>query len=317
MGKLEKRITNLLHKVPGYSGYRDKENRRDEDKAIRDAIADDVQATVQRLTQYNADLSAERELKALARTETLVGQARLLSDRIRTASYGYGGIFTENSVDGAALDQLRQFDLALQREVANLGEQVETLVGSMPPTDDGVRGVSTEIDRLTALFNARSGVVNDAKPSRDEQVLSLLDAPEEVKPSPLLSVKRGDTLSILGDNYVANATITIVTDQGPIQLIRVSEDKENATWLLGSGVDGVTSGKLTESNGDAPAYQTMQRAYATLDTEQGRQEGVAVQFAVRSDDPSRLELTLLIGDSARIYRGNEIRDIDVEVYGAA
>jgi hypothetical protein len=74
---------------------------------------------------------------------------------------------------------------------------------------------------------------------------------------------------------------------------------------------------LTESTGDVPSYQTMQRASATLDTEQGRQEGVAVQYAARTEGSSQLELTLVIGDSARIYRGNEIRDIDVEVYGAA
>lgn len=317
IGNVEDRMTRLFHKVPGYSGYRDKENRRDEDKRLREAIANDVQAAVERLTKYNADLSADRELKALARTETLVGQARLLADRIRTASYGYGGIFTERSVDGAVLDQLRQFDLSLQQEVTHLQEQVETLAGSMPPKDDDVRALSEEIDRLNTLFNARTEVVDQAKPTRDEKVLALLDSPEEVKPSPLLSVKRGDTLSVLGDNFIANATITVVTDQGPLQLVRVSEDKEGATWLLGSGVEGIISARLTESTGDVPSYQTMQRASATLDTEQGRQEGVAVQYAARTEGSDQLELTLVIGDSARIYRGNEIRDIDVEVYGAA
>jgi hypothetical protein len=317
IGNLENRVNTLLHKVPGYSGYRDKENRRDEDKRLREAIADAVQRSVERLTQYNADLSADRELKALGRIEKLVGQTRLLADRIRTASYGYGGIFTEREVDGAALDQLRQFDLSLQHEVTSLQEKIETLVSSSPPQDDAVRALSDDIDRLNLLFSARTEVVDQAKPSRDEKVLALLDRVEEVKPSPLLSVSRGDTLSVLGDNFIANATITVVTDQGPLQLVRVSEDAEGATWLLGSGVDGIISARLTESTGDAPSYQTMQRASATLDTENGRQEGVAVQFAARSSGPDELELTLVIGDSARVYRGNEIRDIDVEVYGAA
>jgi hypothetical protein len=209
------------------------------------------------------------------------------------------------------------FDLSLQQEVTSLQEKIETLVTSFPPQDDAVRGLSDDIDRLNLLFSARTEVVDKAKPSRDEKVLALLDPVEEAKPSPLLSVSKGETLSVLGDNFVANATITVVTDQGPLQLVRVSEDKEGATWLLGSGVDGIISARLTESTGDAPSYQTMQRASATLDTENGRQEGVAVQFAARSTGPDELELTLVIGDSARVYRGNEIRDIDVEVYGAA
>jgi|GEM_PF-371022 len=317
LGNMESRITSLLHKVPGYTGYRDKEDRRDDDKRLRDTIANDIQASVDRLTQYNADMAAERELSSLSRTEALVGNARLLADRIRTASYGYGGIFTDRDIDEAALDQLRQFDLGLQREVAGLQEAVRSLTTTMPPADDAVRAVSGEIDRLGTLFDGRTSVIDHGKPSRDEKVLSLLNTEDEAAPSPLLSVSKGDTLSVLGDNFVANATISIATDQGPLQLIRVSEDKEGSTWLLGSGVEGIISARLTESTADVPGYQTTQRASASIDTENGRQDGVAVQFAARTSTPGELEFTLVIGDSARMYRGNEIRDIDVEVYGAA
>lgn len=315
--KVEGRITGLLHRIPGYSGYRDKEDRRDEDKRLRDAIAAEIQEGVQRLTQYNADLSAERELKSVGRIEKLVGQIRLLADRVRTTSYGYGGIFTDREVDAAALDQLRQFDLSLQGEVTSLKEKIGALVSSFPPQDDSVRSLSDDIDRLNTLFSARTDVVDNGKPSRDEKVLALLATVDTAKPSPLLAVSRGDTLSVLGDNFVANATMTIVTDQGPLNLVRVSEDTAGATWLMGSGIKGIISARLTESTSDAPAYQTMHRGSATIDTEHGRQEGVAVQIAARSTAADDLELVLVIGESARVYRGNEISDMDVEIYGAA
>ena len=318
IGNVENRITELLRKVPGYSGYRDKENRRDEDKRIRESIANDVQNDVTRLTQYNARLADARELSHLSRMESLVGQIRLLADRIRTASYGYGGIFTDREVDGAALDQLRQFDLALQREATSLSDKVGQLADSMPPTEDDIRSLSQEIDRLRLLFDTRSQVVDQAKPTREAKVLELLESGETAAPSPLLSVSKGDTLSVLGDNFIADATISIATDQGPLQLIRVSGEEEGATWLLGSGIDGIVSARLTETLGEMPPYQTMQRATAVLDTENGRQEGIAVQYAARTDPSSaELELTLMFGDTTRVYRGNEIRDIDVEVYGAA
>lgn len=311
---LENRITNLLNKVPGYTGYRDKENRRDDDKRLRDAIAGEIQVSVDRLTQYNAGLSAARELKALARTETLVGQLRLLADRIRTASYGYGGIFTERSVDGAVLDQLRQFDVTLQGEVAALATHVDALTGSTPPNEDEARALGDEINRLNLLFSARTGVVDEARPSRDRQVLDLLDTAQPAAPAPLLSVSRGDTLSVLGDNYVANATITITTGEGPLNLIRVSED--GTTWLLGSGITGLPSARLTESPGDMPAGETMQRGTAVVDTPKGRQQDVAVQYRANAEGDN-VSLTLVIGETVTTYHGNEIRDIDVEVYGAA
>ncbi len=311
------RITNLLNRIPGYTGYRDKENRRDEDKRIRDAVASEVTAQVDRLNQYSAELSAEREFEHLSRVETLVGQIRMLGDRIRTASYGYGGIFTERSVDETALDQLRQFDKSLEREVASLGTALDRLTGTMPPEADAVKALNDEVNRLGRLFDARTSVIDEGKPSRDEQVLALLEVNEEKVPSPLLSVKKNETLSVLGDNYIANATMHLATDEGSIHLVRVTEDVEDATWLMGSDIAGVPSARLTESSTDTPGYQTMSRASATVDTENGRQEGIAARYAMRTGGSQDVELVIQIGDSARVYRGNEISDMDIEVYGAA
>ena len=122
---------------------------------------------------------------------------------------------------------------------------------------------------------------------------------------------------MLGDNYIANATINLSPDEGDLPLIRVSEDQENATWLLGSGIPGVPSARLSDSASDIPGYQTMRRASAVVDTETGRQEGIAAQYAIRTGGSDDVELVVVIGDSARVYRGNEISDMDVEVYGAA
>ena len=33
------RVTSLLNKIPGYSGYKNKESRRDEDKRVREELA--------------------------------------------------------------------------------------------------------------------------------------------------------------------------------------------------------------------------------------------------------------------------------------
>lgn len=311
------RITNFLNRIPGYTGYRDKENRRDEDKRIRDAVASEITAQVDRLNQYNSELSAEREFTHLSRIEQLIGQVRLLGDRIRTATYGYGGIFTEREVDATALDQLRQFDKSLEREVTGLKDAIDRVTGSMPPQDDDVKALNDEINRISRIFDARTSVIDEGKPSRDEQVLSLLEINEEKTPSPLLSVSKNETLSLLGDNFIANATMHLSTDEGAIKLVRVTEDQDGATWLMGSDITGVPSARLTESASETPGYQTMSRASAVVDSESGRQEGIAARYALRSGSGQDVELVISIGDSARVYRGNEISDMDIEVYGAA
>ena len=312
------RVQELLGRIPGYTAYRDKEHRRDEDKRVREAIADGIMQGVDRLTQYNARLAEQRDLGSLSRIESLVGRVRLLADRIRTASYGYGGLFTERSVDEAALDQLRQFDLALQREVQGLATRIEALTQTSTPADERVEDVSEELDRLELLFASRSGVIDEARPTREARILDLLDTTPAPTPSPLLSVGRGVAFSVLGDDFLADATITLATPDGPLQLIRVGRDDASVTWFLGSGVPSVPSARLTEVDAtEGPALEATARASATIESERGRQEGVAVRYAVERHDDGSVAMALLIGSEPRVFRGNEIRDIDVDVYGAA
>jgi len=312
------RVRELLGRIPGYNGYRDKENRRDEDRRLRETIADGIVQSVDALTAYNAQLSADREFSSLSKVESIVGQIRLLADRIRTASYGYGGIFTERSVDEAALDQLRQFDLALQRETQTLAVAVSSLIASSPPNATHINAVSEELHRLSLLFDSRASVVDQARPTRDAKVLDLLDTTPPPAPSPLLSVQKGVAFSVLGDNFVADATITLSTQDGSLQLIRVGEEDSGAIWILGSGIDGVPSARLTEvADATPPSFQTTRPATATIVSAKGRQEGVAAHYVAQVGNDDTIELSLTIGDAPRTFRGNEIRDIDVEVYGAA
>ncbi len=317
MSRAEEFIQSGLNKIPGYKGYKDKESRRDEDKKVRESVANALTAQIDVLTRYNGDLSAARDFEGLAAIEPAIGEIRLLADRIRHASYGYGGIFSDNDIDAAAIEQLRLFDSALLREVESLGNVVSKLTASTPPSSEARSALVTEITRLTSLFDGRGAVVENGRPNRDEETLQLLAIPEKVEPSPLLQVSKGDALSVLGDNYIANGTITLDSDDGKIVLSRVSSETEGATWLLGSSISGIRSARVTEASGDGGGFQTMASATATIDTEQGKESDIAARYAYRDLGDNRVELTLALGDSIRQYRGSAIVDGDIEVYGVA
>lgn len=317
MSKAEDWIQGALNKVPGYKGYSDKESRRDEDKQVRESVANALNAQIDTLNRYNSDLSAARDFEGLAAIEPAIGQIRLLADRIRHASYGYGGIFSDNDIDAAAIEQLRLFDGAMLREVESLGGIVTKLTGTTPPDSEARSALVTEITRLSSLFDGRGAVVENGKPNRDEETLQLLAISEKIEPSPLLQVSKGDALSVLGDNYIANGTIKLTTDDGKIVLSRVSSETEGATWLLGSDVSGIGSARVTESAGSSGGFQTMASATAAIDTDQGQEQDVAARYAYRDLGDNQVEFTLAIGDSIKQYRGSAIVDGDIEVYGVA
>ena len=138
-----------------------------------------------------------------------------------------------------------------------------------------------------------------------------------MEPSPLLHLKKGDALSVLGDNYIANGTISVKTDDGNLLLARVSTENEGATWLLGSSVPGMTSAQLVEENAGGGGFQTMVLGTASIDTGQGTEEGIPARYAYRDLGDNRVELTLAFGDTIKQFEGSTIVDNDIDVYGEA
>lgn len=317
MSKAEDFIQGALNKVPGYKGYRDKEDRRDADKQVRDAISAALGQQIDVLTRYNAELATARDFESLSALEPAIGQIRLLGDRIRTTSYGYGGIFTDSGVDANALEQLRLFDSALLREVDSLAAAVSKLTSSTTPDASTRSAIVTEINRLSTLFDSRSTVVEQGRPSQDTETLQLLAIPAKIERSPLLDVKKGDALSYMDDNYIANGTISMRTDEGTIVLSRVSPEADGATWLLGSSISGMGSAKLTEHAANRAGFQTMSNAIAAISTDQGDEKDVVARYAYRDLGDNRVEFTLALGDTIKSFEGSTIVDKDVEVYGVA
>src|SRR6476620_1949775 len=109
----QKRATGWLNSIPGYSGYKDKERRRDADKQVREKVAAALTTQADRVDQVARELATSRQLTAIGPVDALAKQLRHVIDRIATATYGYGGLFSDRPIDERALDQIRQFDESL------------------------------------------------------------------------------------------------------------------------------------------------------------------------------------------------------------
>jgi len=320
---MDKRITStvegLLNKVPGYAGYRDKENRRDDDRRLRESIADSLDATVQTLTRANARLAERRSFTHLSTIERLIGTTRMLADRVRTTSYGYGGIFTEQSVDEFALEQLRQFDVQFEREVTALATIAERIGGSPAgPLETDIDSYQDELNRLGLLFDGRKSVVETAKPNRDAAVLALLEQNPVPAPSPLVVLVRGDTLSIGNDNYLVDATVTLTSPVGTVRLSRIGTGAEGKPlWVLGSNVAGQSAAKLIEQEPAGELSANARGAELSVDAGDGDSEPVAAQYAYTAGEAQGVSFWYAVGDSTRAFSGETLEESDVIVYGQA
>lgn len=143
MGALEALVKGL----PGIRGYVDKELRRASDKRLREQVADYLQAEKTQLLQVQRQLLDRYGLKWVAKIDTNVQRLQTTIDRIRSASYGYAGFFSETRIGEEELDALYQFDQSLAQEVATMGPVIELLATA---TEESV--LSTALDQLATVI---------------------------------------------------------------------------------------------------------------------------------------------------------------------
>ena len=83
----------ILSKLPVFSGYFERQNRRAADKLMRETIANRFDEQWKRISSVQRSLISEGAIEYIDDLEAAAVKLRQFIDRVRTASYGYAGFF--------------------------------------------------------------------------------------------------------------------------------------------------------------------------------------------------------------------------------
>jgi hypothetical protein len=168
MSDLFERVTNdqdifkkIMSKVPGFSGYIERQNRRASDKLLREAIANRFEGLWQRISALQRDLISQGEISSIDKLEAAAIKLRQFIDRVRTAAYGYSGFFDAVKVNQDELAQVYQYDLALLNmadDVSHVVDNVESAIGTggLPAA---IRSLVTSAQQCVSTYDKRSEVL--------------------------------------------------------------------------------------------------------------------------------------------------------------
>lgn len=157
--RTENWIDKIAKLIPGYAGYKAKEQRRDTDRALRQVIVsrlDDRRMVVDRTI---ADCSRQMKFDALEPLEALRRRLQLLGDTIRYAPAGYSGFFDTMQVKEADLDLIYRHDLRVREEVEILGSLIAGLDASSPNLPQDANAAGQSAAKIEEMFRARDKVV--------------------------------------------------------------------------------------------------------------------------------------------------------------
>jgi hypothetical protein len=160
-------LERLGDKIPGYSGYVEKERRRDIDKLHREHLADRLRATKQPVSDFVRELSSSGRLFEVGPLERVSKKIDQIENRVRFASYGYAGFFDVVKIQEPQLDAIHRFDLSLVEKVEELERQARTL-SERGATADGLKSAAAELegaaDDLNRTFDERYRAIENFRP---------------------------------------------------------------------------------------------------------------------------------------------------------
>jgi len=153
-------LERLLKGLPGIAGYVDKELRRAADKQVRELLATQLTEQKQQLFAIQKQLLGNGGLRWLDDVDQIIQKLQTLTDRIKTASYGYAGLFDAVKIREEQLAALHQFDLDLANHVAILPRLQTATTGSesIQPLLQELAQAVTEVD--TIFNHRRDGILS-------------------------------------------------------------------------------------------------------------------------------------------------------------
>jgi uncharacterized protein (DUF3084 family) len=158
MGGLE----SFISKIPGYKGYKEKEQRREADTLLRDHLVRQFEEQQRKLNDQKLQLLSSGLIEFVDDLDRASTRLESFIIKIRTASQGYAGFFDAVKVKEEELDALYNFDNALLEGASQLEASISQLSSAIMAKE----GVAQAIADLVAL----TGELNDTWAKREDAI---------------------------------------------------------------------------------------------------------------------------------------------------
>ena len=106
-------VERIAAAIPGFSGYQERETRRDVDKLQRDFCADKLFAQKTPIKRVLEEMISNGEIDGITPFEKLMNRIDRVAQKIKTADRGWSGLFATTKVGEDELMKVYEHDLSL------------------------------------------------------------------------------------------------------------------------------------------------------------------------------------------------------------
>lgn len=155
-------LEQIMNAIPGFKGYREKELRRDSDRAQREHLAralgenkkvlDDIANGATRSGSFDLINDVEKAKKRLDR----------VANRLLFADRGYSGFFDTVKVDEPMLARVYQFDMGLLQGVDAVAAAAAAALAG-PDQRSGLLQMIAQLEAMDRALSEREAILSGVK----------------------------------------------------------------------------------------------------------------------------------------------------------
>jgi hypothetical protein len=164
IGEDEQLLEKIMLVLPGFRGYKAKEQRREADKIVREYVSARLQDARNMLQDVYVIVTEKRASEASQPIDRLMAILDRVSEKVHHASYGYAGFFDAIKIDEDDLDRMIGFDNQLVDGAKGFIQRVqafkdEVQVGKFDNLDAYESELRKTVEGFESVFDQRKDVI--------------------------------------------------------------------------------------------------------------------------------------------------------------
>lgn len=145
--------------IPGFKGYRKREDIRAADSLLRQHLADKMNEVNNIFENCREELSRAMELTLISDMGNILKSSRHVENRIRHAEQGYTGISADFRIEETELNAMYEWDLELLQIIDSMSKLAAGLLDSILSSDESVvqnmRNVKNSLNEFNSILDNR------------------------------------------------------------------------------------------------------------------------------------------------------------------
>lgn len=163
-------ISKIQAFVPGFSGYRAKEDLRAADSMLRMQMAGNMASIRMDAEGCRSVMAENGSLEHMERLGALIGRLKTLEQAVAHAAQGYSGISAKTKVGEAELNKLYEYDYALLSSLAEMAADAQKLKAAAASDNkaaikESIGAMSGKAGAFEATFKRRMAAVTGTEVS--------------------------------------------------------------------------------------------------------------------------------------------------------